>query len=223
VLGDYTADTYTQINEVEDLGTWGGSAKEITFSNLSDQYMRRRAGTIDSGKIALAVGRDPLDAGQTTLRANVGNHLPFNFKVSLNDAPNAAGLPTEFYFRGVVLGAANKFGKADEITMTDFEIGIDGAILEVPAAYVITAAPAAGALPAATHAVAYTETIVATGGDGTVSYAVTLGTLPDGLALNAASGVISGTPTTAGAYSFTIAATFASGGTQANAYTLAAG
>ncbi|MNK69476.1 putative Ig domain protein [compost metagenome] len=62
-----------------------------------------------------------------------------------------------------------------------------------------------------TAGVAYTETIAASGGAGTYTYARTAGSLPAGLTL-AANGTLSGTPTAAGAYSFTVTATDSSTG-----------
>lgn len=51
------------------------------------------------------------------------------------------------------------------------------------------------------------QSFVATGGIGAYTYIVSAGALPAGLTLNASNGVLSGTPTTSGAYSFTIRAT----------------
>jgi hypothetical protein len=220
-LADFEADTYIEIKEVEDLGSWGAEAKEISFISLADSHVRRRAGSIDSGKVALVAARDPLDAGQQILAQNIGSHLPFAFKVELNDAPNDAGLPTTFYFRAVIMSAQNKFGKADDLTMTDFTLGIDGAILELPAAYVIAMTPAPGALTAGVHSSVYAgETIEATGGDGAVSYSIVAGALPSGLTLHSATGVIEGTPSAAGTFNFSIKATFASGGSKTVAYSI---
>ena len=76
-------------------------------------------------------------------------------------------------------------------------------------------------LPAATISTLYSQTFVASGGNGTYQYTLTTGSLPPGLALSTA-GVLSGTPTTtAGSpYSFqiTIADTASSSATQS--YTL---
>jgi hypothetical protein len=52
----------------------------------------------------------------------------------------------------------------------------------------------------------YSVSISASGGTGTITYAVTGGALPDGITL-AADGTLSGTPTVLGNYSFTVSAT----------------
>lgn len=59
-------------------------------------------------------------------------------------------------------------------------------------------------LPSGVVNTAYTETLAATGGNGTYTWSILSGTLPAGLTLNAGTGIISGTPTTAGSSSFTI-------------------
>ena len=63
-----------------------------------------------------------------------------------------------------------------------------------------------GSLPNAVVGVSYTQTLHAAGGIAPYTYALTAGALPAGLTLSS-SGVISGTPTTVGASSFTVTAT----------------
>ncbi len=84
--------------------------------------------------------------------------------------------------------------------------------------------PAAGALPAGTGGTPYSQTFTASNGVAPYTYALTAGALPAGLTLNATTGALSGTPTVAGSFSFSIRATDSTTGTAAtvtNAYTLA--
>ncbi|MBI5635113.1 MAG: putative Ig domain-containing protein, partial [Nitrospirae bacterium] len=66
---------------------------------------------------------------------------------------------------------------------------------------------------------AYSQIITASGGVGTYTYSVTAGALPAGLTLSAA-GVLSGTPTAAGTFNFTVRATDSNGCFGSQAYTL---
>jgi uncharacterized protein (TIGR03437 family) len=61
-------------------------------------------------------------------------------------------------------------------------------------------------LPSGTTGTPYNQTLSATGGTLTYSFSVTAGALPNGLTLNAATGAISGTPSSAGIFTFTITA-----------------
>ncbi|HFT6993234.1 TPA: putative Ig domain-containing protein [Stenotrophomonas maltophilia] len=61
-------------------------------------------------------------------------------------------------------------------------------------------------LPTAKAGVAYSQTFSATGGTGSYTYALS-GTLPTGLTFNTSTGTLSGTPTQAGTFSFSVSAT----------------
>jgi hypothetical protein len=65
-------------------------------------------------------------------------------------------------------------------------------------------------LDALTQGAAFSQTLAATG-DATISWSVQAGALPAGLNLNATTGVISGTPSAAGAYDVTVRATNTAG------------
>ncbi len=80
--------------------------------------------------------------------------------------------------------------------------------------YVLVINPAAGLtigpanLPDGTVGTVYlTQTLSAAGGTAPYTWAVSAGTLPPGLTLNPTTGVLSGTPTTANTYTFTVRAT----------------
>jgi hypothetical protein len=82
---------------------------------------------------------------------------------------------------------------------------------------VITLSPPT--LPNGTLTVPYSQTITASGGTAPITFTVTSGTLPPGLALSS-SGVVSGTPTAAGSFSFTVRATDANGCFAVISYTV---
>ena len=75
-------------------------------------------------------------------------------------------------------------------------------------------------LPNGTVGESYKQTVTTSGGTGTKTFALSSGQLPAGLSLNKTTGVISGTPTTAGSDTFTVMVTDAVGASDAITYTL---
>jgi hypothetical protein len=84
--------------------------------------------------------------------------------------------------------------------------------------------PVAQVLKGATINVTYSETITAQSGTAPYTFSVSAGSLPTGMSLNSSTGVISGTPTVLGTYSFTIQVTdtLLATGTQSFSITVAA-
>ncbi|PTX04604.1 Ig domain-containing protein [Pararhodobacter aggregans] len=211
---------WLDIGLVEDLGELGGEAEQLLFKAIGEKATRRLKGTPDYGSMELVLGRDPLNRGQQELQTAFRDHRPYAFRVRLEDAP-VGGTPSTFYFRAMVSSFRHQLGAENNITRTNVALGIDGEVFEVPAALGLNFSPVMGALTAGEEGTVYAGvTIAATGGTGTASYAVTDGNLPPGLSLNASTGAISGTPTTAGTYNFTITATYSTSGTGAAVYSI---
>jgi N-acetylneuraminic acid mutarotase len=153
-----------------------------------------------------------------------GGLAPYTFAVTAGALPPGLSLASA---TGVLSGTPALLGSYSfTVTATDSTgasgtLGCDGS---QPYSIVIscsTLAISPSSLPAATLGVAYNQTITASGGNPPYSYAVTAGALPTGLALNASTGAISGTPSAIGSFSFTITATDARGCTGSQAYTVA--
>jgi hypothetical protein len=220
LLDDFEAVDWLPIKEIEDIGEFGVEGSEQTFLSLEDGYVRKLKGSLNSGTIEMVTARDPSDPGQNKARAAAGEWDKYPFKIELNDKPTPTGENTIYYFRAPVMSAKSNYGNADNIVRTTFNLSIDGQILELPAEATATIAPAPGALAAGEVGDAYTATVTASGGVGTVSYAVTTGTLPAGLSLNAATGAITGSPSAAATSNFTITATYSGSGDVSAAYSI---
>ncbi len=125
---------------------------------------------------------------------------------------------------GVLSGAPTAAGTFTfSITASDSSVA-PGPFTSAPVAYSLAVtAPAISftptSLPTATTAVAISQTFTASGGTAPYGFSITAGALPPGLALSGA-GALSGTPTAAGTYSFSVTATDANGFSVANPYTL---
>jgi len=139
----------------------------------------------------------------TTITPSAGT-APFGFTSTGSLPPGTTLNPTTGVLAGTIT-AAGSFSFS--ITATDVN-GCAGA--QSYTVNVLGMTPAAGALPDATFGTAYSQAVTASGGSGGFTYAVTAGSLPEGLSLNAATGALTGTPTGAlgtGSFSFTVTAT----------------
>ncbi|WP_105638313.1 autotransporter domain-containing protein [Cronobacter dublinensis] len=110
-----------------------------------------------------------------------------------------------------VYHASNSAGDSADATVS----------LTILAPTTVTIAPASGALPAATAGSAWSQTLSATG--GSAPYTWTAHGLPAGISLNPATGALSGTPTTAGSFTFSVTAKEAGNVSATASYTLVVG
>ena len=188
-------------------GSYGFTISATDSATGSGPYQGSQSYTLAVSAPAISLAPQVL-AGATVTRAYSatitasGGTAPYSYAIT------AGVLPTGLAFApdGTISGTPTAGGTFNvSVTATDANgnSGSQGYALTV-AAPTIAVAPTT--LPAATRNVAYSQAVTASGGIAPYTYAVTAGTLPTGLTLRA-DGTVSGTPTVAGSYGFTITAT----------------
>jgi hypothetical protein len=175
----------------------------------------------------LAITTTSLPAGAVgqqynqTITTNNEGTAPYTFSVTSGSPPGGvtldattgliSGTPTTAgtYTFTVTVKDANNNLASEKYTLT----------VKGPALAITTTSLAAG-----TVGHGYSQAIGTNNGGATpYTFAVTSGNLPPGLALDASAGVISGTPTTAGTYNFTVTVQDANNNSASESYSLAVG
>src|SRR5690242_8864873 len=132
-----------------------------------------------------------------------GGTLPLSFSVSSGGLPAGLNLSSS----GVISGTPTAAGSFNfTVTVTDsagasaaqaytLTINTNGSSLEIT-----TGSP----LPGGTVGTAYSQTLAATGGTQPYAWSVLSGAPPSGFSLNSSSGALTGTPSSAGTFNFTV-------------------
>jgi cyclophilin family peptidyl-prolyl cis-trans isomerase len=148
-----------------------------------------------------------------TIIAN-GNNGAATFSISSGSLPTGLSLNSS---TGVISGtptAANSYSFTVEATDSKGATATESYSVTINAALSITPTT----LPGLSLATPVNTTITTSGGTGADTFSVTSGTLPAGLSLNSTTGAITGTPTSASSFNFTVTATDSAGATKAQAY-----
>jgi hypothetical protein len=161
--------------------------------------------TLPDGAIGVAYNQ--------TLTATGGAGGPFTFAVTAGTLPTGLSLSAA----GVLSGTPTATGAFNFTVTATGAGGLTGSRGYAVRINVVTVNPST--LPDGAVGNAYSQTLTAIGGTGPFTFAVTMGMLPDGLTLSAA-GLLSGMPTAAGTFDFTVTATGTGGSMGTRSYML---
>ncbi|MBA5866063.1 MAG: hypothetical protein GDA67_05120 [Nitrospira sp. CR1.3] len=136
-----------------------------------------------------------------------GGTGPFTWSIQTGSLPTGVTLASS---TGVISGIPSAAGTfnftpqvTDSLSQTDPTPPALSITIGLPAPPNITTTT----LPNGTVASAYSQTVQAAGGTGAITWTISAGALPPPLTINPTTGVISGIPTTAGPFNFTVRAT----------------
>ncbi len=152
-----------------------------------------------------------------------GGATSYNWALALGSNPLPPGLMlSPSGFTGSLTGTPTTAGTFDfTIRATDMNgCNAERAYQVVISCPTITVSPST--LPDGQVSVAYNQFIMASGGSTPYTFGVTSGSLPDGLTLGS-NGTLSGTPTVANTFNFTVTATDSHNCTGSQAYTVTIG
>jgi len=182
---------------------------KYAFTTISTALTITTSGSLNGGTVGRAYSKilQRINGTATFIWSKVSGSYPDGITLNastgeLSGTPTTANQNSSFRLR-VTDGVSATAEK-------DFTLGI-------------SAAPAISAnatLPQATLGLAYTQTVTVTGGTAPLTWSKTSGAIPDGVTLNAATGVLSGIPTAANAFTFTIQVTDANGATASKTFGL---
>ncbi|MBI3365189.1 MAG: putative Ig domain-containing protein, partial [Ignavibacteriae bacterium] len=144
-----------------------------------------------------------------------GGTAPYGFAILSGPLPGGLTLLSS----GAITGTPTTVGTFSfTVNATDVQ-GCTGSKLYAISIECPTIIISPSTVPDGTVGSSYLQTLTASGGTAPYSFAVTTGLLPGGLTLPP-TGILSGTPTTAGIYSFTVTATDAQGCSGSRGYSV---
>ena len=118
--------TMDVVGKITDMGEYGRVYTLITTLPLAQRRASKYKGSYDEGSMALVMDVDPVDVGQTGLRAQRDVDADGYFAVTHQDG-------TIDFFAALVTGASNVVAGTDNMYTSNATIEINSDILESPA------------------------------------------------------------------------------------------
>lgn len=133
VLADFDSETWTEIKELEALGSLGDAAEEISFSAIGSARTKRLKGPRNAPPMDVVCGIDYADAGQQAAIAAEKEIHNYAFKVEFNDAPEG-GTPSERYFIAAVSSSNEAYDTANSVMKLNLSLWVNSNVVRVDAA-----------------------------------------------------------------------------------------
>ena len=196
-------------------GAFSYAIKVTDSGNPVQTATQTTSGTIVPALIMTSTAAATAQLGKFYRQTNVasGGTTPYTYSVSAGALPAGTSLNAS---NGTVSGTTTATGAFSyTIEATDSTTPIAQTTTQTTSGAIVTTLTLVATASSTTRVgQSYSQTNVASGGTTPYTYSVSVGILPAGTALNASTGLVSGTPTTAGAFSYAIAVTDSSSPAQ---------
>ncbi|PRX11237.1 UNVERIFIED_ORG: hypothetical protein BCL66_102198 [Martelella mediterranea] len=136
VEADFDAENWTEIANLENLGSLGDTAEAVNFNPIGSKRQKTVKGTRSAGTMEVVCGIDNDDAGQVAAIAAEKSDHDFAFRLVLNDAP-ATGIkptPSERIFIAKVMSASEAFDEANSVMKLNISLGVNSNVVRIAAA-----------------------------------------------------------------------------------------
>ena len=198
----------------------GTSSFTVKVTDANGQSATKATSITVVGGPVLSFAAPPsgeVSAAYTDTLTVTGGTAPYTWSVSSGTPPAGITLNAS---TGVLAGVPTAAGTSSftvKVTDANGQAATEATSLTVVSGPALAFAPP----PSGEVGVAYSDPLTVTGGTGPFAWSVSAGSLPSGLTLSPSTGALSGTPSAAGSYSFTVKVTDAGGQSATEAATVA--
>lgn len=135
VAADFTAQTWTEIGNLTNIGAFGDTSQEVTTQEVGRARDFRVKGSRNAGSMSLTMNINSSDAGQIALIAAEKARSNYAFRVVFPDAPATGSAPTgsERLFYGLVMSRPENLAGPNNFATMDVSVGINSNIVAVAA------------------------------------------------------------------------------------------
>ena len=133
VTTDFDGETWTEVKQLEGLGSLGDASEEVTFDDLGKRRRQRIKGVRNAEPMEIVAGLDHADPGQSAIFAAERSDANFAFRVVFDDAPTG-GTPSERMFAAQVGSAREELAEANSVIKLMASLWINTNVARVQAA-----------------------------------------------------------------------------------------
>lgn len=133
IAGDFSGETWVEVDGWETAGPKGDSAELITTQLINRGRDVKQKGTRNAGSMTNMFAEIPANAGQIAMAAAENSPNNYAFRVVYDDMPDGGTAGTTEYFVGLVMSWADQGGGANTTRMRQGIVEINSNVVTVPA------------------------------------------------------------------------------------------